>query len=525
MNTRSRSTHKTFVLLPLAACLLTLSALPAMGADSPAAKTKPKPLASGTLVGTANPQAIVLEQTLLAWHGAALTATGLDHTPPGPGESRAFAEQLGPLRASRAMAIVHIAIVDALLSVTGGYASYTGLQPPAPLPSGATLSLNAALGQAAHDALVAMFPAQAAGFDQRLAQQMANSREPLDALAAGQAQGRAAAAAILQRRAADGSAHAEPRYGVEYLPSTLPGQWRQDPVSRLPIALGARWAQVTPFVLRSASQFRLPPPPALDSAAFAKAYAEAQQLGGDGITTATSRSQADSLTGLYWAYDGTPTLCAPPRLYNQLAVAVDAQNPRFHSNDWIVFRSPQWEGYRRVVDITRYLALINIAMADAGIAAWDSKYHHNLGRPVTVIREGLPGTALVADPAFTPLGAPASNLAAPNFTPPFPAYPSGHATFGGALFQIMRRMKGGDYNAFSFVSDELDGHTRANDGTVRAYLPRSYSHFTRAEKENGRSRVYLGIHWDFDASSGIQLGNQVADHVYANTLRPLPSLK
>ncbi|MDQ6654491.1 MAG: vanadium-dependent haloperoxidase, partial [Verrucomicrobiota bacterium] len=126
-------------------------------------------------------------------------------------------------------------------------------------------------------------------------------------------------------------------------------------------------------------------------------------------------------------------------------------------------------------------------------------------------------------------GAPASNLVGPNFTPPFPTYPSGHATFGGALFQIMRRFYHTDEIGFTFVSDEFNGTTRANDGTVRPYMPRSFLRLSEAEAENGRSRVYLGIHWNFDSTSGIALGREVADYVFdhiyaAPAPRPLPGV-
>jgi hypothetical protein len=97
-----------------------------------------------------------------------------------------------------------------------------------------------------------------------------------------------------------------------------------------------------------------------------------------------------------------------------------------------------------------------------------------------------------------PLGAPASNLAGPNFTPPFPAYPSGHAGFGGALFQVLREFYGTDRIAFTFVSDELNGATIANDGTIRPRVPRRFASLSEAEEENGQSRIYLGIHWSFD---------------------------
>ena len=118
-----------------------------------------------------------------------------------------------------------------------------------------------------------------------------------------------------------------------------------------------------------------------------------------------------------------------------------------------------------------------------------------------------------------PLGAPASNLAGPNFTPPFPAYPSGHATFGGALFQILRRFYGTDRVPFTFVSDELNGVTVGNDGQVRPFAPRSFNSFSEAEEENGQSRIYLGIHWEFDKTAGIAQGRRIANYVFNNAFQ------
>jgi PAP2 superfamily len=178
----------------------------------------------------------------------------------------------------------------------------------------------------------------------------------------------------------------------------------------------------------------------------------------------------------------------------------------------------------------RLLALVNMALADAAIAAWDSKYHHSLWRPVTGVREADAGSgptgagdgnpATVGDAAFMPLGAPASNLNGPNFTPPFPSYPSGHAVFGGALFQTLRRFYGTDRIAFTFVSDEFNGVTRDNAGQVRALSPRSFTSLSQAETENGRSRIYLGIHWAFDCTRGIEQGRAVADFVMRHAFEP-----
>ncbi len=441
------------------------------------------------------------------WNRIAVDASGLDHTPVAAGDPRHFGEQLGPVRSSRAMAIVHIAMFDAAVSVVPLYRSYDRL--PWAFPG---TSIDAAVAAAAHDTLVALFPSQQAAFDSALADSLAAQRPGWPRNAGVQA-GQRAAAAILARRSNDGSSYTEPKVGIDYITGTAAGEWRQDPISLIPLALGAHWNEVRPFVMSSATQFRLPPPPAMNSAEYAAAYAEVKALGGDGIHTPTVRTAEQTEIGIFWAYDGTPSLCAPPRLYNQIAVHIADQ---MHTGDF---------------ELLRLLALANTAMADAGIAAWDSKYHYEFWRPITGIRESDPGTgpsgsgdgnaATIGDPGYTPLGAPASNLAGPNFTPPFPAYPSGHATFGAALFQTLRLFYRRDNVAFTFTSDEFNGHTVDSAGNLRPLKPRSFHSFSEAEEENGQSRIYLGIHWSFDKTSGIAQGRKVANHVYRNAFQPL----
>jgi hypothetical protein len=441
------------------------------------------------------------------WNAVAIDASGLDHTPVAPGEQRVFGENLGPGRASRAMAIVHIAMFDVVNTIAGGYQSYAAL---APARDGT--SMRAAIAQAAHDTLAALYPSQRASFAEELDDDL--DRIPdRPARARGMALGQEAAAAILSLRIDDESQRPEPRVGVEFITGNEPGQWRQDPISLVPIALGAHWGEVRPFVLSSPDQFRVPPPPALTSARYTAAYDEAKRLGGDNIVTPTERTAEQTVIGTYWAYDGTPSLCAPPRLYNQIAVLIADQ-----------MRSD-------LVALARLLALVNVAMADAGIAIWESKYRYAFWRPVTGIRESDQGAgpmglgdgnaATIGDPTFTPLGAPASNLDGPNFTPPFPAYPSGHAGFGGALFQVLRRFYRTDRIAFTFVSDEFNGVTEDNQGAQRLLLPRTFSSLSDAEEENGQSRIYLGIHWAFDKTEGIALGRHVADAVFERAFVPV----
>jgi membrane-associated phospholipid phosphatase len=438
------------------------------------------------------------------WNQIALNASGLDHTPVAQGENRVFGEQLGPGRSSRAMAILHVAVFEVVNAIEGQYKSYVGLG-----SAKVGTSSNAAVSQAAHDTLVSLFPSQAAAFDGALKNELAEIPDGL-MKANGIVLGKMAAAIVLAARAADGSQHSEPRVGIEFLTSNDPGKWRQDPLSQIPLALGAYWGKVKPFVLERADQFRAPVPPRLDSAEYATAYNEVMLLGGDGVITPTTRTIEQTKIGTYWAYDGTPSLCAPPRLYNQIAMRI----------------AHQMGTDTDVLELARLLALVNVAMADTAIAVWESKYYYQYWRPVTGIREsdkhtgpsglgdGNPDT--VGDPAFSPLGAPASNLTGPNFTPPFPAYPSGHAGFGGAVFQILRSFYRTDRIAFTFVSDEYNGVTRGRSGVVRPLLDRSFSSLSHAEKENGQSRIYLGIHWGFDKTEGSAQGHLVAHYVFKN---------
>ncbi len=446
--------------------------------------------------------------SVFRWNQVATDANAIDHTPPAAGESRVFGEQLGPGRTALALAIVHIAIFDAVNAIVGGYQSYTGLDPA---PSGT--SVPAAVAKAAHDTLVALFPAQRRRFDALLAADL--NRIPAGAAKAnGIELGRQAAAAILALRADDGSDHPEPRVGFEFIPSNRPGKWRPDPISQSPLALGAEWSHVEPLVIASASQFRAPAPPALTSPAYTAAFNEVKALGGDGVNTPTIRNRDQTVAGIYWGYDGTPGLGTPPRLYNQIAAQI------------------AHERGANVIQLARIFALINVALADAALACWESKYNtrYQVWRPVTAIRESDPGTGptgagdgnprTTGDVNFTPLGAPASNLRGPNFTPPFPAYTSGHATFGAAVFQILRRVFGTDRIRFTFVSDEFNGRTRDNEGRVRPRIPRSFASLSDAEEENGQSRIYLGIHWAFDKTDGIVQGRRVANYVFGHAFLP-----
>ena len=250
------------------------------------------------------------------WNVIAINASGLDHTPVPPGDPRHFGEQLGPWRAARAMAIVHIAMYDVMVAIHGGFKSFTGVT----APHGA-MNDDLAVAQAAHDTLAFLFPSQVASFD-TLLQQDLDSEHSRPKRTNSVRLGHDAANAILALRTNDGSQVPDPHFGVDYFSSDQPGHWRQDPIAMQPIALGAHWGACVPFVVTSTTQFRCPVPPAMTTDTYTTVYNEVKRLGGDGIITPTQRTQEQTYIGLFWAYDGTPSLCAPPRLYNQIAIKI-----------------------------------------------------------------------------------------------------------------------------------------------------------------------------------------------------------
>jgi hypothetical protein len=437
---------------------------------------------------------------LAYWSEVAWRTIAIDHTPPPAGPS-VDAEQAGPTRSSRVMAIFHIAIHDALNAIYKRYPGYSGS-----LPAFSDSSPDAAIAQSAHDTLAALYPRQAERLHAALNADLARlpaGRPKLNGIDIG----RRAAAAILALRANDGAERPEPVVGVDYPLYKEPGKWRPDPVSKIQLAFGAYWGQVKPFVVPSASAFRPPPPPALGSEAYTRAFNEVKQLGGNG--SATRRTPEQTRIGIYWGYDSTAWLGTPVNMYNQIAAQIIRARTSVP------------------LEQARALALINVALADSVIAGWEAKYSYKFWRPVHGVREASPGTGptgkgdanpdTLADPNWTPLGAPASNLIGPDFTPPFPAYPSGHAVTGGALFQVLRRLYG-DKVPFTFLSDEWNGVTRDNAGWVRPKWPRSYGSLSQAEEEAGQSRIYLGVHWQFDKTGGIRVGHQIADYVFKRGL-------
>jgi hypothetical protein len=428
---------------------------------------------------------------VLRWNTVALDAVAADYnlqTPP---------SQAGPTATARALAIVQIAVYDAVNCIDHTAEAYL-LRRRMPRRS----SIDAAVAEAAHDALVALYPKQKVTFDRALAADLAaipdGRSERLGILA-----GRLAARKILTARARDGADAMVP-FDQPVAAGTF--QTFDDE----PDALGVGWGRVRPLAMDTVTHFRAPAPPALTDASYAAAYNEVKSLGGDGLHTSTARTAEQTAIGYFWAYDGTPGLGTPPRLYNQIAQVIARQ-----------------QGNTEVQN-ARLFALVNIAMADAGIACWETKYTYNVWRPIRGIRQVGPqgeslddgNPATEADPTWTPLGAPCTNCPpeTSGFTPPFPAYDSGHATFGAALFRTLERFYNRDDIVFSFTSDELNGVNADPDGTVRPLVTRTFTSFSQASLENAQSRIYLGIHWGFDRDQGIKQGAAIADYIFNHAL-------
>jgi PAP2 superfamily len=416
----------------------------------------------------------------------------------------------GPTKTSRALAIIHLAAHDAFAKVTGEFAPKLGSlpSPPVILPTIPNAEFLALLG-AGFRAATLLYPDFTAFIATKAAVEAAKFSSPDDLVA--YQYGERVAEAWIAARMSDGSG--APQTDTLYNPG--PGRHRPDPLDPQQSALGRRWGSVTPFVLSSVpSDAPLDPPPDLNDPDYAAAF---NQVITDGKNDIITREPSKGLTGIFWGYDGANKIGVPPRIYNQVVRVI----PEFNKD---LSHSQQ----------VRFLTAINVAMADAGIAAWYWKYQYDFWRPVVGIREADAGwgptglgdnnSSTIGDPFWLPLGAPKSNplpepkfgASGSNFTPNFPAYPSGHSTFGSACFEVAASLLGKTPQNISikFVSDEFNGKTTDNAGVVRPRIEETFT-LRKAIDDNAISRIYLGVHWEFDATGGEIVGKAIANKVSA----------
>jgi hypothetical protein len=368
---------------------------------------------------------------------------------------------LAPVQQTRVMAIVQVAVHDAVNGLTGRYDTYL---PPGPAPAGA--SPEAAAVAAAHHALKNLPVNQSPSLDADFAASLA--AHGLSEFDPGVEYGRAAAAAVLAARANDNSAAAQFPYTAP--DAGEPGVWV--PMSAAPNAqaLLPGWGSVTPFVLRSGSQFRPEAPPALDSERYARDYNEIKVIGAAGSPV---RTQEQTNIATFW-------LASPTAIWNPvLRQALDANDLDLSSS-------------------ARAAALFYLAASDAGVACWDAKYEHNYWRPQRAIWGGDAdgNDATAGDAAWQPL----------HPTPRHPEYPSGHTSNSSAMASILRSLFGEGTGAPIVVT--LSGITR------------EWGTFDEAAREVIDARVYSGIHFRTADEVGAKLGRQVAHFVSTHALRP-----
>ncbi len=363
---------------------------------------------------------------------------------------------------TRHQVMVHIAMHDALNAIRPRFDQYAYF--------GRSRAANpiAAAAAAAHDVLVAVYPAQRATLDAELATWLArvpNGSGKTKALALGAE----AAAAIVALRENDGTD--VDLLSPDYTPGTQPGDYQFVPPYDFAFAVDLQYA--TPFGLESPEQFRVPAPPALTSRIYSRAYQEIKSVGALNSKTRTT----DQSNYANWWYEGSEIG------WNRIARVTTTSE-----------KLGLWRA-------ARMFALVNMALYDSYVAGWDSKLHHDLWRPYTAIRagdtDGNRGT--VKDGTWL------SYLE----TPPIQDYPSTHSALGAGAAEVLKRCFGTDRVPFS-----MDSTTSLPANPIR-----SFTTFTRAANENADSRVRAGIHFRFSTERGQALGRNVGSYIVKHHLQ------
>ena len=362
-------------------------------------------------------------------------------------EAIGLEKRLQPPPNARGMAMMHVAMFEAVNAVTPRYASYR-----LKLVADPGASPDAAAAVAAHGVLVGLFPDQQASLDTTLKASLA----PLpvgEAKSRGLALGQKAAAGILALRANDGNSALE-----SYRPAAAPGAY-------VPTVIPASSTvgQMTPWAMSSGVQFRPGAPPSLTSPTWTADLNEIREIGGQG---STKRSAEQTEIGRFWVATGPH--CWNP-IVRQLAAAKKLD----------------------LADSARLFALVSIATSDAFIAVFEAKYHYNLWRPMTALRN-----ADITDNAATPRAAAWLPLVD---TPMHPEYPCAHCITSSAAATVMQLVLGDDLPEFSMTSPALPGVTR------RWKRLKDYS------DEVSNARIYGGIHYRFSTVVAQEMGRNIAD--------------
>lgn len=376
------------------------------------------------------------------------------------------AERTSPPRASRHMALVNVAMYDAVNGIVGTHQPYF-VVPAA--PPGA--SIEAAAAAAAHTVLSGIYPSRQDVLNAALEATLAGVPDGVSE-DDGVLWGESVAISLLTLRFGDGS---DSVFG--YSAPEGAGWWIPTPPA-FASPLLPNWPFVLPWSMKTGDQFRAPAPPPPTSFEYAVGFDEVLRLG---PANGSERTPDQTETALFW--DDGPGSATPPGHWQEIAQVLS-----------------QAHGLS-VVENARLFALLGMAVADAAIVSWDNKYFWNQWRPVTGI--------VHADIDGNPATAPDTDWSSLINTPPFPTYTSGHSTFSGASSKILELFFGHDDVAFSATSDLLPGVTR------------SYESLSEAAEEAGQSRIYGGIHWQWDNTAALSSGRALAEHVFFNLLRPI----
>jgi len=366
------------------------------------------------------------------------------------------------IHSTRSFAILHASIFDAVNDIDGTYSPYlirvSNVSRLASQP--------AAADQAAHDILVALYPAFQTTLDAELQQDLAQIPEGQDK-ADGVTVGQAVAAQILALRNADGANVTLP----PFIPGSQPGDYQFTPPNFAPADF-TQWPQITPFALARADEFRPEPPPQLTSDEYTRVFNEIKSLG---FITSKTRTRVQTLIGTFWngnIQDFWNEIAQTAALGHHLGLAHSA----------------------------RLFALLNISLADSTIALFDAKYDYQFWRPVTAIElagdDGNPNTK--PNPNWLPL---------PTKTAPDPSYPGAHSTISFAGAEVLK-FYFGDRFAFNVTSESLQG------------VKRHFTSFSAAAQEAGLSRIYAGQHFRTDHIAGRGLGEKVAESIVDTILLP-----
>lgn len=370
------------------------------------------------------------------------------------------ATNTSPQNSGRIAAITHAAVFDAVNGIDRRYTPYF-VTDEAPRAA----SRRAAAVQAAYVVLKALLPAQAPGLERQRDASIAAVRSSDRGVDSGIAWGQFVADELLAERSTDGF----PNGGVPDPGDLTVGKWR--PEAGLP-AVTPWLAVLTPFVMPSPFHFRPAGPPALNSDAYTRDFEEVKTLG---RVTGSSRTPEQTVIAFFWT-DNTFSH------WNRIAVTVALQRRMTLSQN------------------ARLFALLNIAMADAGIAVWDAKFFYRFWRPFSAIpladTDGNGSTA--ADPAWTSL----------LLTPNHQEYPSGHGGLSGAAARVLADIFG-NRTTFTHRTD------------TAPFAPRTHRSFSAAADEANNSRVYGGIHFRTAVRDGRIIGDNVGALAMETLLLPL----